>query len=190
MFTNHRTVKYILAAIAVAFVAGCPMDTQDAPEPAPTKAAPPAKVGPLSAARVDALHKFDLDANGELGVAEKARMESQRKARVDALKARIHGGYDRNGNGVLDPDEKQKLQADRDKLSVFKGAALRRYDANHDGVLDRSERQRMLTERQAFLKDVNGKLLAKFDANRDGKLDTQERAAMDQRQPPRTSATK
>src|SRR6185369_10191809 len=120
-----------------------------------------------------------------LDAAEKERMASDRKARVEALKMRINARYDRNGNGVLDPDELQTMQADRDKLSAFKGAALRRYDANHNGVLDPDERQRMLTERQAFLKDVQGKLLAKFDTNHDGKLDPPERAVMDHQLAPR-----
>jgi Ca2+-binding EF-hand superfamily protein len=190
MSTNHNIVKFVIAAIALVLGAGCSTDTQDAATTPSTKSATPAKMGPLNAARLDALQKYDLNANGELDVAERERMESERKARVEALKARINARYDRNGNGVLEPDEVHTMQADRDKLSVFKGAALRRYDANHNGVLDPAERQRMLTERQAFLKDVQGKLLAKFDTNRDGKLDPQERAVMDQRLARRMAPTK
>jgi len=190
MSTNHKTVKFAIATIALVWGAACRMDTQDAATPTRTQSAPPAKVGPLSTARLDALQKYDLNGNGELDVAEKEQMESERKARVVALKARINAPYDRNGNGVLEPNEEQTMQADRDKLSAFKGAALRRYDANHDGVLDPAERQRMVTERQAFLKDVKGNLLAKFDTNRDGKLDPQERAVMDHQIAPRTAPTK
>lgn len=190
MSTKHKTVKLVIAAIALVLGAGCRADTQDAATPARPKSATLAKIGPLSAARLNALQKYDLNGNGELDVAERERMESDRKARIEALKARINARYDRNGNGVLEPDEERTMQADRDKLSVFKGAALRRYDANHNGMLDPAERQRMLTERQAFLKEVQGKLLAKFDTNHDGKLDPQERAAMDHQLAPRAAPTK
>jgi hypothetical protein len=91
---------------------------------------------------------------------------------------------------VLEPVEAQAMQADRDKLSGFKGAALRRYDQNHDGVLDPTERQRMQTERQGFLKDMNGKLLARFDTDHDGKLDPQERVVMDHQLAPTAVPTK
>jgi Ca2+-binding EF-hand superfamily protein len=150
----------------------------------------PTKTGPLTAARRDTLHKYDLDGNGKLDVAEEQRMTAERKARVEALRARINSRYDQNGNGVIEPDELRALQADRDKLSVFKGAAMRRHDANHDGVLDPDERQRMRTERQAFLKGAQGKLLAKFDTNHDGKLDAQERAAKAHQLAPKTTPTK
>jgi Ca2+-binding EF-hand superfamily protein len=189
MSTNYRTVQLAALAIALA-LAGCRVDTQSAATPASTKSATPAKVGPLSAARRDALQRYDRNGNGELDVAERERMESERKARVEALKARINARYDRNGNGMLEADEVQSLRADRDKLSVFKGAALRRYDTNHNGVLDPDERQRMLSERQVFLRDVRGKLMARFDTNRDGTLDRQERAAMDLQLAPGTAPAK
>jgi len=71
------------------------------------------------------------------------------------------------------------MQADTDRLSVFKGAALRRYDANHNGVLEPAERERMVSERQAFLANARGRLVAKYDTNGNGALDAPERAAMD-----------
>ncbi|HEY0989998.1 MAG TPA: hypothetical protein VGD80_23170 [Kofleriaceae bacterium] len=190
MSTNYTIVKFVIAAMALVLGAGCGIDTQDAATPARARPAPQVKMGPLSAARLDALQKYDRNGNGTLDVDERARMASERKARVEALRGRINARYDRNGNGVLEPDEEQTLRADRGKLSGFKGAALRRYDANHNGVIDPEERQRMRTEQHAFLTDVKGKLLARFDANGDGTLDAQERAAMDQQLAPRTAPTK
>jgi len=190
MSTNHTNVKFVIAAIAVVVVASCGMDPRDAATQARAKPETAAKMGPLKAAQLDALRNYDRNGNGELDVAEAQRLESERKARVEALRVRINSRYDRNGNGVLEPDEVHRTQADRGKLSGFKGAALRRYDDDHDGVLDPAERQRMLTERQAFLKSMNDKLLAKFDTNRDGKLDRSERAAMDHQLAPKTGPTK
>jgi Ca2+-binding EF-hand superfamily protein len=190
MSTHHTNVKFIIAAIAVVLGAGCGVDTQDGVKPARAEPEPPAKIGPLKAAQLDALRTYDRNGNGELDVAETQRMESERKARVEALRVRINNRYDRNGNGVLDPDEAHAMQADRDRLSGFKGAALQRYDKNHDGALDPTERQRMQIEQQAFLKEMNGKLLATFDTDRDGKLGPQERAVMDHQLAPRTAPTK
>ena len=187
MSTNKIT-KLALAAIAIALTGGC----QASQDLAPAHDAPAAggKARPLTAAHLEALQNYDRNADGQLDLVEQQRMEAERKARIDALKARINARYDRNGNGVLEPDEQRTLQADRDRLSHFKGRALRRYDTNHDGVLDPDERRRMVAERKAFLGDMKGKLLARFDANHDGKLDRQERLAMDQQLAPKASPLK
>jgi len=105
-------------------------------------------------------------------------MDTERKGRIEALKARVNARYDQNGNGLLEPGEVQTMQADRDKLSVFKGAALRRYDVNHNAVLDPAERDRMVTERQELVRNARAATTAKYDTNHDGVLDLGERAAI------------
>src|SRR5262245_22764751 len=134
MSTMNKTVKVVIAATALALGAGCSKDPP--PDPAKTASittAAPAKFRPLSSARQAALQAYDFNHNGELDLTEKQRMEDERKARIEALKSRINAQYDRNGDGVLDRSEAQAIQADRNKLSVFKGAALRRYDVNRNG---------------------------------------------------------
>jgi hypothetical protein len=180
MSTNGGKVKSVIAGIALVLGVGCGKNAETVATAAPTPvAAAPVKVKPLEAARLDALKKFDVNANGELDPAEKVRLVAERKARIETLKARINARYDRNGNGALEVGEVQTMQADTDRLSVFKGAALRRYDANHNGVLEPAERERMVSERQAFLANARGRLVAKYDTNGNGALDAPERAAMD-----------
>jgi hypothetical protein len=179
MSTKNKTVKFVIAATALVLGAGCSKD----PPPDPAKSAPittatPAKAKPLTAARLATLQAYDSNRNGVLDPAERQRMEEERKARIEALKARINAQYDLNNNGALDRGEAQTMRADTNKLSVFKGAALRRYDVNHNGVLDPAENDRMVLERQELVQKARAGALAKFDINHNGQLDAQERAAM------------
>ena len=133
-------------------------DAAPSAAPVTTPPAPRTKAKPLTEGLQRGLEGYDANNNGVLDPEEKEKMASERKARIDALKARINARYDRNHNGVLEPAEEQAMQADTDKLSVFKGAALRRFDANHNGVLDPNEKERMVTQREAFLKNMQAKL--------------------------------
>jgi hypothetical protein len=75
MSTHHTNVKLIVAAIAALLAASCGVDTQEAATPARANPQPPAKIGPLKAAQLDALRTYDRNGNGVLDVAETQRME-------------------------------------------------------------------------------------------------------------------
>jgi hypothetical protein len=198
MSTNSKTVKFAIVAVAFVLGAGCRKDseTTGGTKAAVTSATPasgatpgaPGKWKPLSQAQLSTLQAYDSNRNGALDPAERTRMEEERKARIDALKARINARYDRDGNGALDAGEMKTMQGDKDKLSVFKGAAMRRYDVNHDGTLDPIEKERQATERTELLQKAKAAMLAKYDANHDGRLDTIERAAIKQPAPPASKA--
>lgn len=195
MATNNTLAMLAIMAIPLGLGAGCrkaPGAAQAAESPVAAAPPPavPAKARPLTAAQVGTLQRYDGNRDGQLDPTERARMDAEHKERIDLLKGRINARYDKNGNGVLDPDEVRAMQADTDKLSVFRGAAMRRYDANHDGVLDADEKDRMKAEQRTFLNDMRTRTLAKYDTNRDGKLDIQERAAMDRQLAPAAAPTK
>jgi EF hand len=172
MSTMNKTVKIAIATIALGLGVGCHKDSQDASaagataslaKPATTTAVPSK---PLYAARQAALLKYDANHDGMLDLLEQGRMEADRKARLDLLRARMTAGA---------------IPGDTGNHAAVKGAALRRYDANHNGVLDPAERQHMMTEREAFLGKMKARQLATYDTNHNGKIDVQEQAIIDRR---------
>jgi hypothetical protein len=164
-----RTLS-LLATIAL-LAPGAPAQEQGA--------APERK--PVTRSRELALERFDANRNGVLDPDEKERLRQDRKARVEAIKARIYARYDANRNGRLEPAEQRAFAADREKNKAFEGAATRLHDLNDDGRLDRRERERMTASRNAFLERLRVQALAIYDTNRNGVLDPDERAAMDAR---------
>ncbi len=52
--------------------------------------------------------------------------------------------YDTNKNGVLDPDERTKYEADR---PLRRAEKLKKYDKNGDGKIDEDEKIQMRVER-------------------------------------------
>jgi Ca2+-binding EF-hand superfamily protein len=89
--------------------------------------------------------------------------------------ARILERYDANHNGVLDPEEKAAMQADREARHKEREARLlAKYDTNHNGVLDPEEKEAAKKDFQAR----RAEMLKKYDTDGDGKLSPAEREAM------------
>ncbi len=92
-----------------------------------------------------------------------------------ATKAQLLEKYDANKNGVLDPEERDAIKADRQQVRAERHQKmLDRFDANHDGQIDPAERQAMRQQSQARRQEM----LGKYDADGDGKLSPAEREAM------------
>ena len=98
------------------------------------------------------------------------------KARKAEKQARVMARFDANGNGVLDPVEKQALKAAHEAKKAEKRArVMARFDANGNGVLDPAEKQALKAARKHRKGRSPGarrlrRWLAEKDANRDGVL--------------------
>jgi Ca2+-binding EF-hand superfamily protein len=64
-----------------------------------------------------------------------AAKDPDKKAAKQAIKA-VLAEYDKNGNGVIDGDEKDAV---RKAYEADKNGPLKRFDVNNDGTLDDSE---------------------------------------------------
>lgn len=92
-----------------------------------------------------------------------------------AMKAQMLEKYDANHNGVLDPEEREAVKADRQTLRGERHQKmLEKFDANHDGKLDEQERQAMREQFQARRQEM----VKKYDTDGDGTLSPAEREAM------------
>jgi hypothetical protein len=110
---------------------------------------------------------------------------------LDARRTRVLAHYDANGNGRLDPAERQALKADLEArvghpLAVRFGLAHRAFvmkrlhwvfDSNNDGSLSSDERTAMIDALEARCERIRANVLAHFDANGDGTLDATEKQA-------------
>jgi Ca2+-binding EF-hand superfamily protein len=76
--------------------------------------------------------------------------------------------FDANGNGQLDPDEKEKA---RQTMETKKAKLLKRFDTNGNGQLDPDEKEKA---KQAH-NTRRSEALKKFDTNGNGQLDPDER---------------
>jgi Ca2+-binding EF-hand superfamily protein len=79
------------------------------------------------------LKQFDLNADGKLDDQEIAAIKSVSKK--EQLR-QIIAKYDKNGNGMIDGDEKEAIRKD---YAAKKSGDLRQFDLNRDGTLDDSE---------------------------------------------------
>jgi len=124
-------------------------------------------------------------------------------AKADGPKAKFFAKYDKNGNGIIDEDEKEAIRKDyaanpegelkrfdtnKDgKLDDEEIAAITppgrkkditdffaKYDTNHNGVIDENEKEAI---RKDYAANPDGPL-KQFDRNKDGKLDDKEIAAI------------
>lgn len=120
-----------------------------------------------------------------------ARAEPNEKPNREARRAAMLKKFDANGNGKLDPEEREKMQAEmpkgegRDPERMKK--LLEQFDKDGDGKLSQEERAaaraEMQKRREAGGLKGNGaekqaEMLKKFDKDGDGKLSDDERAAM------------
>ena len=120
-----------------------------------------------------------------------ARAEPNEKPDREARRAAMLKKFDANGNGKLDPEEREKMRAEmtkgggRDPARMKK--MLERFDKDGDGKLGENERAAMRAEMQkrreaGGLKGKGGEkraeMLKKFDKDGDGTLNEDERAAM------------
>ncbi len=120
-----------------------------------------------------------------------ARAEPNEKPDREARRAAMLKKFDTNGNGKIDPEEREKMRAEMAKGG---GGApermkkmLERFDKDGDGKLSEDERTAMRAEMQkrreaGGLKgtgaEKQAEMLKKFDKDGDGKLSEDERAAM------------
>jgi Ca2+-binding EF-hand superfamily protein len=98
-------------------------------------------------------------------------------AKADGSKARFFAKYDKNHNGVIDPDEKDAIRKD---YAANPNGDLKRFDKNGDGKLD--------DEELAAIKPPTGKgkagstaisdFFAKYDKNHNGIIDADEKEAV------------
>ena len=120
-----------------------------------------------------------------------ARAEPTEKTDREARRAAMLKKFDANGNGQLDPEEREKMRAE-----MAKGGGrdpermkqiLERFDKDGDGKLSEEERAtaraEMQKRREAGGLKGNGsekqaEMLKKFDKDGDGKLSEDERTAM------------
>lgn len=121
-----------------------------------------------------------------------AQAEPNEKPDRKARRAAMLKKFDANGNGQLDPEEREKMRAEmtkgggrRDPERMKK--MLERFDKDGDGKLSEDERAAARAEMQkrreaGGLKGNGGEkraeMLKKFDKDGDGKLSDDERAAM------------
>lgn len=110
---------------------------------------------------------------------------------LGARRARVLARYDANGNGRLDPAERQALKDDLEArvghpVALRFGLAHRAFvikrlrwvfDSNSDGTLSSDERTAMVDALEARCERIRANVLARFDANGDGALDATERQA-------------
>lgn len=110
---------------------------------------------------------------------EASGLETKANKRGYAAPSSVLERFDRNHNGVLDPDEREVFRQDiLERLRPLKERIHEQYDRNGDGVLDAAEKQVMQQERESRSWNTRGKALAKWDANADGVLDADEKRTM------------
>lgn len=97
----------------------------------------------------------------------------QRRERMEAMRAEWEARMDKNGDGVVDEDER----LDAMLASPMGRRLLDRFDANGDGMLDESERQAIRDEQARREAEREQRLIDRYDADGDGVLSDAERKA-------------
>ena len=148
--------------------------------------------GDVTADAVGAESAAELSANGDESAAlPESPGDADGVCDFGARKARVLARYDANGNGRLDPAERQALKDDLEArvghpLAVRFGLEHRAFvmkrlhwvfDSNNDGSLSSDERTAMIDALEARCERIRANVLAHFDANGDGTLDATERQA-------------
>lgn len=120
-----------------------------------------------------------------------ARAEPNEKPDREARRTAMLKKFDANGNGQLDPEEREKMREEmakgegRDPERLKK--ILERFDKDGDGKLSEEERAAARAEMQKRREaggvkgsgaEKRAEMLKKFDKDGDGKLSDDERAAM------------
>ncbi len=88
-------------------------------------------------------------------------------------KAQILKKYDKDGNGKLDPVERQALRKERiakraNRKAERRAAMLKKYDTNGDGTIGPAEKAKLKADRQAMQTQRRAKMFATIDTNNDG----------------------
>lgn len=88
-------------------------------------------------------------------------------------KAKILKKYDKDGNGKLDPVERQAFRKERmakraERRAEKRAEILKKYDVNNDGKLGPNEKAKLKADRKAMRTQRRAKLFAKIDTNNDG----------------------
>jgi|GEM_PF-2910222 len=176
-----------LGAAVIVFGSGKP-----AAEPAPAATAPqpaPALMPalPPSAGAADFMYEGD---GGSMGGADdwQSRLEQfdwgeiqrmspeDRRKRMEAMRAEWEARMDKNGDGVIDDDER----LDAMLASPMGRRLLDRFDADGDGMLDESERAALREEEARRQAEREQRILDQYDADGDGVLSDAERQAMEE----------
>lgn len=120
----------------------------------------------------------EIDTNRNLLVEKEEIAAAMLKARakIKANEALLLKAFDRNGNGVLDPDEREMIKQVQDALRVANDLN-RRYDTDQDGVLSEAELLAMQKACEDLAERNNRLTIQLLDTNKDGVLDDSERKA-------------
>ena len=144
---------------------------------------------------------------GQSAVAEPFVPQPKVSERYAAKQAEMLRDYDKNGNGVLDPDERSKMIEDNAaKVLKARNKIVSSFDANHDGNIDSAETKNIqkyqgIVPKSAttdvptspaalkanrvatasFFDSMNKALLKEYDVNGNGVIDPDEQRAMDAR---------
>lgn len=119
-------------------------------------------------------------------------VEAPTPCSFDALRARVTEGYDADGDGRLNQEERRALRADIEDRAghhprLARLVKVRRhvrfhllrwaFDENNDRVLDELERQTLVDALESRCVARRAAILEAFDANGNGQLDPDERMA-------------
>lgn len=100
----------------------------------------------------------------------------ERRQRMEAMRAEWEARMDKNGDGVVDEDER----LDAVLASPMGRRLLDRFDADGDGMLDESERAALRAEEARRQAEREQRILDRYDADGDGALSDAERQAMEE----------
>jgi Ca2+-binding EF-hand superfamily protein len=125
-------------------------------------------------------NKLDLNKDGVISKEEFLNGSTKSKntvvgKRINALYRMLPAGiknyFDKNGNGVIDPEEKEALTNFlNSRRQKFRENILPKYDENGNGFLDGNERIKLREDMQVKINEF----IKKYDLNKDGKLDKNE----------------
>jgi Ca2+-binding EF-hand superfamily protein len=95
--------------------------------------------------------------------------------KADGKKAKLIAKYDKNGNGIIDGDEKDAIRKD---YAANPNGELKEYDTDHDGKLSDEEIAAIKPGSGGKKKQAVKDALAKYDKNDNGIIDGDEVAAI------------
>jgi Ca2+-binding EF-hand superfamily protein len=96
-------------------------------------------------------------------------------SKADGKKAKIIAKYDKNGNGIIDGDEKEAIRKD---YAANPNGELKAFDTNGDGKLDDDEIAAIKPGAGSKDKTKIQQVLAKYDTNKNGMIDGAEKEAL------------
>ncbi len=117
------------------------------------------------------------DTNGDCLIDdEEARIAAEEDVkRLADLLERFSRDFDTDGDGVLGPEERKRLENNLYDRGRKPPRILEKLDTNHDWRLSDEEKEQAREHLTAVFKRRNQQVLERFDANGNGKLDEEEK---------------